>query len=75
MTGRIAERLEKAERAVGTRPLHMIVCENLAEVAEATRFLGDRFGDLIFVATGVRHGRTETERRGEWLFQARNNSC
>jgi len=74
MTGRLGERLEKVERAVCSRPLHLIACENMAEVAEATRFLGDRFGDLIFVATGVRHGRTETERRGEWLFQARHNS-
>jgi hypothetical protein len=74
MTGRIGDRLEKVERAVCSRPFHLIVCENMAEVAEATRFLGDRFGDLIFVATGVRHGLTETERRGEWLSQARHNS-
>jgi hypothetical protein len=74
MSSRISSRLEKVERFRSARPLHLIVSENMAEVAEAMRFLGDRFGDLIFVATGVRHGLTETERRGEWLSQAKHNS-
>lgn len=74
MTARIGDRLEKAERATRVATRHMIVCEDMAEVAEATRFLGDKFGDLIFVATGVR-GPAKSERREEWLRQARNNSC
>jgi hypothetical protein len=65
MTSRIRGRLEKIERAVCSRPLHLIVCETMAEIAEAKRFLGDRFGDLVFVATGVPGNRAEAERREE----------
>jgi hypothetical protein len=74
MTGRIGARLEKVERAVCSRPLHLIVCENMAEVAEATRFLGDRFGDLIFVATGVSDGYDKATRHKQWEDQARYNA-
>jgi hypothetical protein len=74
MINRLGDRLKKVERAVGARPLHMIVCGNMAEVAEATRFLGDRFGDLIFVATGVRSSLGEATRREQWLTQAKHNS-
>ena len=74
MIGRIGARLEKVERAVCSRALHLIVCENMAEVAKAVRFLGDRFGDLIFVATGVRRSLNEATRREQWLTQARHNS-
>jgi hypothetical protein len=73
MTGRIGDRLRKLERAVRTRPLHLIVCEDGAEVAKARRFLGDRFGDLVFVATGVRRGCDEATRRAQWLSMAKKN--
>jgi hypothetical protein len=45
MTSRLAFRIEKAEEVVRSRPLHLIVCKDAAEVGEAERFLGDRFGD------------------------------
>jgi hypothetical protein len=46
---------------------------DVAEVAEAKRFLGDRFGDLVFVATGVPRPRCpdEASRHAKWEEQAR----
>jgi hypothetical protein len=75
MTSRLASRIEKAEGVVRSRPLHLIVCKDAAEVGEAERFLGDRFGDLVFVATGVRRGLDKAQRHAEWLRQAKGNTC
>jgi hypothetical protein len=61
-------------RAGGSRQTHLIVCSDMPEVEEAKRFLGDKFGDLIFVVTGVpRPCSTPTERRVEWEGMAREN--
>jgi hypothetical protein len=75
MIGRLASHIEKAEKVACSRPLHLIVCLDLAEVEEAKRLLGDRFGDLVFVATGVRGGLTQAQRHAEWLRQAKENTC
>jgi hypothetical protein len=76
MIGRIGSRLERIERAGGSRQAHLIVCFDAAEAGEARRFLGDKFGDLIFVVTGVRRPcSTPTERRVEWERMARENAC
>jgi hypothetical protein len=37
MTSRLASRIEKAEKVVRSRPLHLIVCKVAAEVGEAER--------------------------------------
>lgn len=76
MTTRLDDRLRKVENAVGSRshPLHMVVCYDEAEIAAAKRFLGDRFGDLLFVSTGVPRRFNEAERREKWLEQAKHHS-
>lgn len=39
MTGRIGDRLERVERAVRVAPRHVVVCYDMAEVAEAKRLI------------------------------------
>ena len=55
----------------------MIVCYDKAQAAEARHFLGDRFGELLFVITGVpdKSRYDEAERHEEWLRQAKENHC
>jgi hypothetical protein len=77
MTSRLDSRVGRAERVVGARSSssHLIVCLDRAEADEAKRFLGGRFGDLVFVATGVQRCLDKTQRHAEWLRQAKENAC